>query len=35
LTRVTRRTPPSRPLKLDYPEHRRLLREDYQRHAFV
>jgi len=35
LTRVTRRTPPSRPLKLDDPEHRRLLREDYLRHAFV
>jgi hypothetical protein len=35
LTRVTRRTPPSRPLKLDDPDHRRLLREDYLRHAFV
>jgi hypothetical protein len=35
ITRVQRRTPPTRPLKLDDPKHVDLLREDYLRVAFI
>jgi hypothetical protein len=35
ITRVQRRTPPTRPLRLDDPKHVDLLREDYVREAFV
>ena len=34
ITRVNRRTPPSRPLNLSEPKHMELLREDYLRFAF-
>jgi hypothetical protein len=35
LTRVNRRTPPSRPLNLSDPKHLGLLRDDYLRWAFI
>ena len=34
ITRVNRRTPPSRPLNLSEPRHMELLREDYLRWSF-
>jgi hypothetical protein len=35
LTRVTHRAPPSHPLKLDNPNHRQALKDDYLRSAFI
>jgi hypothetical protein len=35
ITRVNRRTPPSRPLNLSDPKHVALLRDDYLRWAFI
>jgi hypothetical protein len=35
LTRVNKRTPPSRPLKLSEPQHMQALRDDYLRWAFI